>query len=258
KALYVPQPTVSNRIQYLEEEFGQQLFIRGKRGVTLTKAGKILLPLAQEIVDKVSMAMSLLNSSIRDNNFKIGSTIPFTYPLIWERINKLSTRYHDLNITLLLLNFDQAYITDKLVNKEIDTAFVVDPINRKGIESHRIGKEEMQLILSPEHHLVEKEDPIELKDLENENLICYEPYFDSLSPNILINTNHSGRLLTNQIGLVKQFLIQKQGVAFLPPFTLKNEIKKGELIAKEIKKDVYVNPIEYYLVCRTNERYYDD
>lgn len=43
KQLHVPQPTISNRIRYLEEELGQELFVRGKKGkrsVELTRAGK--------------------------------------------------------------------------------------------------------------------------------------------------------------------------------------------------------------------------
>ena len=53
--LFISQPAVSQSIKKLEEELGISLFIRGKRGVELTKVGK-------EIFQRVEVAMLALNS----------------------------------------------------------------------------------------------------------------------------------------------------------------------------------------------------
>ena len=48
EALFITQPTLTNRIQALEAEVGAQLFHRGKgiRHIELTEAGQRFLPLA--------------------------------------------------------------------------------------------------------------------------------------------------------------------------------------------------------------------
>ena len=48
EALFITQPTLTNRIQSLEAEVGAQLFHRGKgiRHIELTEAGQRFLPLA--------------------------------------------------------------------------------------------------------------------------------------------------------------------------------------------------------------------
>ena len=48
EALFITQPTLTNRIQALEAEVGAQLFRRGKgiRHIELTEAGQRFLPLA--------------------------------------------------------------------------------------------------------------------------------------------------------------------------------------------------------------------
>lgn len=48
-ALFITQPTLSSRVQSLENEVGAKLFIRGKgiKGVQLTEAGQNFLPLAR-------------------------------------------------------------------------------------------------------------------------------------------------------------------------------------------------------------------
>lgn len=52
-ALHVTQPTLSRQIHDLEEELGQQLFVRGSHSVTLTPEGMLLRKRAEEILDLV-------------------------------------------------------------------------------------------------------------------------------------------------------------------------------------------------------------
>ncbi|MBP1931297.1 LysR family transcriptional regulator [Ammoniphilus resinae] len=254
KILFVPQPTVSNRIQYLEQELGVKLFIRGKRGVTLTEEGETFLPYAQQVINVINTAMSVLKPSHEENKIRIGSTIPFTYPLILKKIQKLSSTYKNLEI--VLLNVDQSVILDKLTSEEIDTAFVIEPIFQRGIECHRIGKENIQVILSPQHPLAHLERPLELTDLDNENFIIYEPYSEIFKSYELINFIKNGKLLTNQIGVVKQLITQGSGIGLLPPFTIRQEKTRGELI--HLPLNIEYDTIEYYLVCRKNERFFED
>ena len=50
--LYLTQSAVSHQIKALEEELGVPLFIRAKRGVILTDAGKIALEYANRILNE--------------------------------------------------------------------------------------------------------------------------------------------------------------------------------------------------------------
>lgn len=51
EALYITQPTLSRQLAELEEELGTQLFIRGKRQITLTEDGMLLRRRAEEMVE---------------------------------------------------------------------------------------------------------------------------------------------------------------------------------------------------------------
>ena len=50
EALFITQPAVSKRVASLEDELGAQLFNRIARQISLTEAGKQLLPKAQDLV----------------------------------------------------------------------------------------------------------------------------------------------------------------------------------------------------------------
>ena len=49
EGLYVTQPALTARIQALEKELGEALFVRTGRGVRLTDAGRVFLPCAEPI-----------------------------------------------------------------------------------------------------------------------------------------------------------------------------------------------------------------
>lgn len=51
EVLHISQPALSRRIQYLEDECGVKLFIRGRRFVELTQAGEHFSINARRIVE---------------------------------------------------------------------------------------------------------------------------------------------------------------------------------------------------------------
>ena len=65
--LQMSQPPLSNSIRQLEEDLGTQLFIRGKRRLTLTEAGELLLRRSRQILrlsDKTRLDLQSLGSTL--------------------------------------------------------------------------------------------------------------------------------------------------------------------------------------------------
>ena len=62
KRLNMSQPPLSSQIKGLEEELGVQLFIRGKRRLTITDAGTHLYRRARQILELSDQALQELQS----------------------------------------------------------------------------------------------------------------------------------------------------------------------------------------------------
>ena len=62
EALFVAQPSVSTRIQRLEDELGVPLFHRMARGVRLTDMGRTFLPFAQRSIESLRRGTEVLES----------------------------------------------------------------------------------------------------------------------------------------------------------------------------------------------------
>jgi DNA-binding transcriptional LysR family regulator len=255
KRLFVPQPTISNRIRYLEEELGQELFVRGKTGkrsVELTKAGKMFQPYAEQVIEMINAAKEKLNEDTNENLMTVGSSIALTHPFIYNKINRLN-EVHNKNIDLIIM--DQSLIAKSLVDRRLDLAFVTDPINNKDLESYPMFKENYGLIVSSKHPFAKKKRLDNIEDLEDEYLIFYKAF--SKNQSILKNINCKKSITTNQVELINNLIHNQNGVSFLPPHAFNNEIKKGHIVHVPIHESL-ICEIDYYLACRKNDLFYED
>ncbi|MEH7126599.1 LysR family transcriptional regulator, partial [Bacillus sp. JJ1773] len=176
KMLFVPQPTISNRIRYLEEELGQELFVRGKKGkrsVELTRAGRMFQPYAQQVIETLDAAKSELSQDANKSLMTVGSSIALTHPFIYEKV-RLLNEIHNKNINLLIM--DHSLITERLIDGIIDLAFVTEPIKNIQLVSYPIYIEKVGLIISSKHPLARKKCLDNITDLENEFLIFYKTF----------------------------------------------------------------------------------
>jgi DNA-binding transcriptional LysR family regulator len=256
KRLFVPQPTISNRIRYLEEELGQELFVRGKKGkrsVELTRAGKMFQPYAEQVIETLNTAKSEINQDANQNLMTIGSSIALTHPFIYEKINLLND-VHKKNINLLIM--DHSLIAKSLMDGILDIAFVTEPIINKQLESYPVYREQFGIIVSKEHRLAGKKCLEDITELEDEYLIFYKSF--SKDQTVLKNIKCKKRIMTNQIELVNDLIHNQNAVSFLPPNAFSNEIKKRRLVHIPIHADLLTCEIQYFLACRKNEIFYED
>ena len=91
---HVAQPSLSQQVQKLEHELGQPLFDRLGRGVTLTEAGRALLPRARVILAEVQQIKRSLRQEIQDGYGQLAvgvipTVAPYLLPGIIRRFSEL-------------------------------------------------------------------------------------------------------------------------------------------------------------------------
>ena len=99
-ALYLSQPSISARVQTLEEAFGVVLFHRTARGVRLTDMGRTFLPFAQRSMETLRRGKEVLES-VRQTSAGIlnmaTARVIGTYVLP-ETLHKFHKLYPDANL----------------------------------------------------------------------------------------------------------------------------------------------------------------
>lgn len=169
--LHLTQPTLSRQLMELEEELGKQLFIRGKRRVTLTEDGVLLRKRAGEIinlVDKMSAEISEDDSTVGGDIY-IGSGETDAIRLVARTAQCLHSRYPSIRYHLYSGNADD--VTERLDKGLLDFGILIEPVDLKKYDYLPIPCQDTWGLLMREDHPLAAKETIAPDDLEGLPLI---------------------------------------------------------------------------------------
>lgn len=173
--LYISQQGLSRQIQSLESELNVVLFNRSNSGVEPTDVCKLLYSHIKNMYDEYLSTLSALN----DYKKKISKTysIAFAYGVTNSLSSDFMFDYQKQHpkVDLEIEEWSQTTCIQKLINKELDAAFLVTPLDNKLIKSTSLLEGEMIIAIHKSHPLALRNVPIEFKQLDGENLITGVP-----------------------------------------------------------------------------------
>ncbi|MDQ0061627.1 DNA-binding transcriptional LysR family regulator [Paenibacillus harenae] len=174
--LGVTQPTLSQQIRVLEDEYNIQLFDRVSRGVEVTEAGKILLNKGNTIMDLLEMA----RNEIYGRNNKSRETISIgCCPAELEYLAPYFMRFHQKYPNILLKIIDAEDTENKVLEQRVDIGITAYPISEASIISTHLYKQELALLTHSEHPLAGKSS-IPFRSLEQMDSIMFREQNKSL------------------------------------------------------------------------------
>ncbi|MCP1102982.1 DNA-binding transcriptional LysR family regulator [Aequitasia blattaphilus] len=179
KYLHITQPTLSRQLLELEEELGVQLFIRGKRKITLTNEGLLFRKRAEEITELVRKTRDEVTSSneIISGDIYIGGGETFCLRPIAKIIKDMQQEYPGIRVHLFSGNAED--VTERLDKGLLDFGVLIQPTNVSKYQSLRLpGKDTWGVLMQKDHPLAIK-DTIAPKDLWDVPLISSRQHFVS-------------------------------------------------------------------------------
>lgn len=222
KELGLSQPALSHCIKRLEVEVGEELFLRRKDGLILTKAGVYLLNKGQKIIDELNSASHFLKTGQEENikSLSIGlhpSVGAYTLPYLMK----------DTKDFILNLNFGLSREVTAMVQEgKIDCAVAINPYPHSNLVINTLGEDEFQLWRSK-------------KDCD-ESYLFFDPQLHQ-THFLLRQLEKKGLKFTHHVEISNLELIAKlvyegAGVGILPSRVIKNYYPKETVIySKEIK-----------------------
>ncbi|PHR84529.1 MAG: LysR family transcriptional regulator [Colwellia sp.] len=154
--LFVSQSALSHQLKELEQRLNTPLFIRNTSPVQFTAQGKILLQLAQEVLPKITTAISQLNNG---NNIATQLNLAITCHACFQWLLPItqvfSQQYPNLTIEFIEQVFP-AQFNNKSETK-IDILFTDEKIIDDGFSYHALGKYEVVAVLAKQNNLTNKD-----------------------------------------------------------------------------------------------------
>lgn len=147
--MHLTQPTVSEHIRLLEEEFKCKLFDRLGRGIYPTKEAELLYGHASELIEKAENLQELVTSSRQDISGQLivgASSIPGTY-ILPAIIASFRKKYPHASFQINIS--DSKDVVDKLLGHELLLGMVGTKYNQEQINFFPFREDELIVIAAP-------------------------------------------------------------------------------------------------------------
>ena len=227
------QGAISTQIAKLEEQARIQLIDRSQRSFKLTEAGEMFLVFARETLARANELGKLfeeLHSGIK-GEVKIGATRSVGIYVLPEIMSTITHEFPRLKLSLFTQSRVPTY--EQLKKGELDLAVVLSDTSPGGLVTKPLRSEPLCFVVSPRHPLAAKR-TVSLKELNATPFAIgiKGNEFSDMVDNILerkgIPKPTNGFTISNLQGR-KEAARAGVGVAILPSFAVRNEIRDGSL-----------------------------
>jgi len=170
EALGYTQPGITRMINTLEEELGFKLFVRTKKGVSVTGNGAIMIPAFREIVRAQRVAEELGSNiqGILSGVLTIGSYYSISALWLPGIIQRFQKDYP--NVHIKVNEGGNKEITHWLGEKSIDCSFAAQPSEQPFYDWLPLVQDELEVWL-PKDHPKAKDESFALHSLADEDFI---------------------------------------------------------------------------------------
>lgn len=143
--LHTVQSNVTARVRLLEEELGAALFERHSRGVTLTAAGRRLLPYAARIGDLMKEArLAVADEGVPQGPLALGSLETTAAVRLPPILAAYARSYPAVDLTLA--TGTTAELIAEVLARRCDGAFVCGPVDHPDLAEEIIFEEELAIV----------------------------------------------------------------------------------------------------------------
>lgn len=248
--LKVSQPAVTKHIKKLEDKLGYKLFIRTKKGLSLTFEGEKLYEEVSKAIEIFNMIESENNGSkpIKGGTIRIISGYATTKNILLPIILEFNKIYPDVKVLVEYNPIKEAI--EKLKNGEVDLLFMNDKVFDEYTDISFTPFYELHDIL-----VVNKEikdlfpSSINLKDLHNYPII-YKNY-NTLKKFIIENNLKLKSICElTDYWLIETYIKMNMGLGIVSKEFVKEDLEKQNLI--EIKTDIKFPKREISYALRKN------
>jgi len=244
--LFITQPAVSMQVKGLEEQFGVQLFIRKKKKLELTDAGKNLFQIAKKIFGLVEQAEQVLAHA--KDVLKVGSTKTLVRYMLAQYISRFQKSHPRIQIQIDEGSSEE--MVQSVLKNENDLAIVGRVQYDEKLEVVPFAQDELVLLAAPDHPLCRKQ-TVSLEELGSENLILREKGSGTrrIVESVFEGTSmiSSAFIESGNVDFIKELVKIGNGITMLPRMGVDQDVNRGHLRILPLEEGTFALPIDIVL-----------
>lgn len=177
QSLFVTQSTLSKQMMDLENQLGKQLFIRGKRKITLTEEGLFLRSRAREILELMENTENALHQDQQtlSGNVSIGCGETVAMDIIAGLLEAFHKQYPD--VVLHTYSGDADAILERIDKGLADMGLLLGPIRQEKYEYLQLRQKDVYGLLMPKDCPLASQSSINIDQLKTLPIILPDQTF---------------------------------------------------------------------------------
>lgn len=233
EALHLTQPALSMALAELERQLDVPLFDRERGRLYLSTRGRELLPLAQDILERMQDLQQRAGSGAGSlaGELRLGASNTVGNYLVGDLLGDFIAAHAGVSVQLRVANTDA--IVEDVLRHELDLGCVEGPIGHRQLETLPWREDALAVCVRPDHPLARKR-RLQAVDFLDTRWIVREPGSAMRA--------HSERVLAalpevrvvlelGQVEAIKQAVEAGLGMALLPRLALGDALAAGRLAA---------------------------
>ncbi|HNH81928.1 MAG TPA: LysR family transcriptional regulator [Acidobacteriota bacterium] len=236
--LHLTQSAVSHQIQMLEVELGEPLFIRAKRGVKLSQAGKTALEYAERILNEAEELKERIRGTehVPIGRVRVAAATQAFVSLFAPLFESFMRTQGGIELLFRTTVSTHQTIED-ILNGACDVGFASLPVSSPALQVTRLFEDELVLVVGGNHRL-RKKTTASVADVQRERLILFErgasirratdEFFaeSGIRPKLALESNDTY--------FVKLMVAHGWGISLLPSWAVREEVAAGKLAQLKI------------------------
>ncbi|HST50852.1 MAG TPA: LysR family transcriptional regulator [Pyrinomonadaceae bacterium] len=238
--LNMTQSAVSHQIKALERELGEPLFIRAKRGVKLSDAGKLALEYAERIIEEADALRERIGGGEQEPRGRVraaAATQAFVH-LFAGLFESFMREHESIELSFRTTVSTEQTVAD-ILNGAADVGFASLPVYSPALQVTELFEDELALVVGFRHPLATAAREADLSDLRRERFILFEQgasirratdaFFKrvDLKPELALESNDTY--------FIKLMVEHGVGVSLMPSWAVRDEEKAGKLACLRVK-----------------------
>jgi len=236
--LGLTQPTCTARLHGLERELGAQLLVRGRRGVSLTPAGRRFLPRAIAAMESLRRGATeaKAGSEARGGLLAIGLASDLALYLAPRALARFATRHPQ--VETLVRSGHSRFVADLLRSEEVELALVSQLVLLPDLASRALFTESVPVVVAPSHRLA-KRTSVKIDELAQAGLVVRDPaaYLRTITMAFFAAGETAPRIVMelDNTEACKRVVLSGLGAALLPEMAIRAELGRGDLVQLRVE-----------------------
>ncbi|HYE13720.1 MAG TPA: LysR family transcriptional regulator [Pyrinomonadaceae bacterium] len=231
--LNLTQSAVSHQIKALETELGEPLFIRAKRGVKLSEAGRLALEYTERILEEAAALREHISGRDHEPRGRVraaAATQAFVH-LFADLFESFMREHEGIELSFRTTVSTEQTVAD-ITGGAADVGFASLPVYSPALQVTELFEDELVLVVGP-HHRFAGRAQVDMGELRRERFILFEhgasirratdAFFKrvDLRPDLALESNDTY--------FIKLMVEHGLGISLLPSWAAREETQAGKL-----------------------------